>query len=177
MKKIFYSFVILFTFLAFVNAGEYAVINMDEVIKNSTAMIKASKELEKNKSDVEKKLKIEEDKLTKEKEGLESSVKTLAQDVAQNKVSAFQQKVFDFQQKVKDEEMKLQKSYTNVTIEIINNIKLVIEEMKKEDKKYNFKIVIPTLSLPYYDKSLDISSDVLSRLNKKLKEVETLKKN
>ena len=49
------------------NAGEIAIINVEEIIKNSTAMTKVNKELEAKKSDIEKKLKIDEKKLSDEK--------------------------------------------------------------------------------------------------------------
>ena len=157
------------------NATDIAVVNLEEVINNSTAMTKAKKVLEKRKSDVEKKLKSEEESLNKEKQSLESSVKTLAKDVAQEKVVAFQNKVLKFQSKVKDEEVNLQKAYSDVVVEITNNIKDIINDIKgKGDKK--FDVALPTAATLFYNENIDISSDVLSVLNKKLKEAKTLKK-
>ena len=62
----------------------------------------------------------------------------------------------------------------NVVIEITNNVKEIVAEMKQE-KEYNFDVVMPVATLVYTSSDLDISSEVLKRLNKKLKEVATLK--
>lgn len=175
MKKIL--FCLGFVIMALINqasAGEIAIINLEEIIKNSTAMNKINKDLEVKKADIEKKLKVDEKKLTDEKISLEGQIKTLSQEVAQQKVVEFQQKVVQFQQTVKENENTLQKTYMNGVIQVTNTIKAIVEEMKNEkNTKYDFKVVLPAATVLYSDKDLDISSEVLSRLNKKLKEVKT----
>lgn len=159
------------------NAGEVAVINLEEIIKNSTAMSKINKELEAKKSDIEKKLKIDEKKLTDEKTSLEAQIKTLSQDVAQQKVMDFQQKVMDFQKNVKENENDLQRTYMNAVVQVTNTVKEIVAEMKNEkNSKYDFQVVLPSASVIYNDKNLDISSEVLSRLNKRLKEIKVTNK-
>ncbi len=159
------------------NAGEVAVINLEEIIKNSTAMSKINKELEAKKSDIEKKLKIDEKKLTDEKTSLEAQIKTLSQDVAQQKVMNFQQKVMDFQKNVKENENDLQRTYMNAVVQVTNTVKEIVAEMKNEkNSKYDFQVVLPSASVIYSDKNLDISSEVLSRLNKRLKEIKVTNK-
>jgi len=154
------------------SAAEVAVINIEEIIKNSTAMSKVNKELEAKKSSIEKKLKIDEKKLSDEKTSLEAQIKTLSQDVAQQKVMDFQQKVVDFQKLVKENENDLQKTYMDAVIQVTNTVKEIVAEMKKEkNSKYKFKVVLPTASVIYNDKDLDISSEVLSRLNRRLKQI------
>lgn len=175
MKKI----ILCLGFLAmvFVNsarATEIATLNLDEVIKNSTAMTKVTKSLETKKSDVEKRLKAEEKKLNDERMSLENQIKTLSQDVAQEKVMAFQQKVMKFQQDVRESENDLQKSYMDAVIQITEKVKSIVAEMKNEkDSKYKYDVVLPAASVVHSDKSIDISPEVLSRLNKQLKEVKT----
>ena len=159
------------------NAGEIAIINVEEIIKNSTAMTKVNKELEAKKSDIEKKLKIDEKKLSDEKTSLEAQIKTLSQDVAQQKVMDFQQKVMDFQKTIKENENDLQKAYMNAVVQITNTVKDIVAEMKNEkNSKYDFQVVLPSASVIYSDDNLDISSEVLSRLNKKLKEIKVVDK-
>lgn len=173
MKKI----IICLGFLAMVlvnsaRATEIATINLDEVIKNSTAMTKATKSLEVQKGNVEKRLKAEEKKLNDEKMSLENQIKTLSQDVAQEKVMAFQQKVMKFQQDVRESESGLQKSYMDAVVQITEKVKSIVAEMKNEkDGKYKYDVVLPAASVVYSDRSIDISPEVLSRLNKQLKEV------
>ena len=157
-------------------ASDIAIIDLDEIIKNSTAMANVNKTLENEKAGIEKKLKIEEQKLTDEKNSLESTIKTLSQDVAQKKAMEFQQKVLAFQQEVRENETNLQKKYIDSVAEITNTIKQIVSDIKTEkNSKYDFDVVLPASMTIYHNSELDISSEVLSRLNKKLKTVKVLK--
>lgn len=174
MKKVLFCLVVLtLIFGGFeAKANEVAVINLEEIVNNSTAMNKVKKKLETKKSDMEKKLKIEEKGLTDEKTALESQLKMLSQDIAQEKILAFQDKVNTFQGKVKDSESELQKTYMDSYVTVVNTIKDIIVEMKNEkDSKYTFNVVLPKASTLYNNTDVDISAEVLNRLNKKLKEI------
>ena len=175
MKK----FLFCLGFLMLINqvfASDIAIINLDEIIKNSTAMANVNKTLENEKADIEKKLKIEEQKLTDEKNSLELTIKTLSQDVAQKKAMEFQQKVLAFQQEVRENETNLQKKYIDSVAEITNTIKEIVSDIRTEkNSKYDFDVVLPASMTIYNNSELDISSEVLSRLNKKLKNVKVLK--
>lgn len=174
MKKIL--FCLLGLMLVFGNvearASDIAIVNLEEIVNNSTAMVKAKKKLETKKTDIEKKLKAEEKSLSDEKNSLEGQIKILSQDVAQEKIMAFQEKVIAFQNKVKNNESELQKNFMDVYVEITNNIKDVIVEMRNEKgSKYDFDVVLPKASTLYNSQSIDISAEVLARLNKRLKEI------
>ncbi|MDD2840415.1 MAG: OmpH family outer membrane protein [Rickettsiales bacterium] len=174
MKRILFCLVVLTLMLSNfeARANEVAIVNLEEIVNNSTAIIKVKKKLEIKKSDIEKKLKAEEKVLTEERIALESRIKMLSQDVAQEKAIAFQEKVVSFQNKVKDNENELQKNFMDAYIEVTNNIKDIIVEMKNEkDSKYTFSVVLPKTSTLYNDKNIDISAEILARLNKRLKEI------
>lgn len=179
MKKILFclSFFAVLLLAGQSYASEVAVIDLDEILKNSTVMSKVNKTLENEKAGIEKKLKAEEEKLAEEKNSLESQVKTLSQEVAQQKVLEFQQKILAFQQKVKQNETDLQKKYMDSVIEVTEAIKNIVKEMKNEkDSKYSFDVVLPLSSTIYAESNLDISAEVLSRLNKQLKTVKAIEK-
>ena len=113
MKKILFclTLILFVSFNISANASEVAIINLDEVVNNSTAMIKTKKKLDAKKLEVEKKLKAEEKKLADEKTALESQIKILSQEVAQKKVLEFQEKIIAFQNSVKENENNLQKEF------------------------------------------------------------------
>lgn len=179
MKKILFclSFFSILLLAGQSYATEIATIDLDTVLKKSTAMSNVNKELENEKAGIEKKLKAEEEKLSEEKNSLESQVKTLSQEVAQQKVLEFQQKVLAFQQKVKQSEVDLQKKYMDSVVEVTEKIKDIVKEMKNEkDSEYNFDVVLPLASTIYAEPNLDISAEVSSRLNKQLKTVKAIEK-
>lgn len=162
-------------FINQVNASEIAVINLDEIIKNSTAMTKVNKALESRKADMEKRLKAQEKTLSNEKASLESQIKTLSQDVAQEKVAEFQQKVLNFQKEVRENENSLQKTYMDAIVEITNKIKEIVADMKTEKgSKYKYDVVLPSSAVVFNEKNVDISSEVLFKLNKELKTVKAI---
>ena len=174
MKKVLFCLMVLaFTFSSInARANEVAVINLEEIIINSTSLNKVQKKLKAKKSDWEKKLKVEEKSLKNEGKALESQLKMLSQEVAREKVSTFQNKMLAFQNKVKESENELQKTYMNAYVEVTNNIKDIIVEMKNEkDSKYAFNLVLPKASTLYNNSDIDISREVLKRLNKRLKEI------
>jgi len=175
MKKLLLCLCLLLSvFIAVPNviAGEIAVVNLDEIIKNSTAMTKFTKDLEKQKSDMEKKLKLKEDNLANEKNSLQSELTHLSDSLAQEKASAFQKKVFDFQGEIKDNESTLQKKYMDGILEVTNSIRSILVEMKSEkNSKYTYTVVLPKSSAIYNDNGIDVSAEVLARLNKRLKKI------
>jgi len=174
MKKILFclvSLVLLFgSFEA--KANEVAVINLEEIVNNSIAMNKFKKKLEAQKSDMEKKLKVEEKSLKDEQTALEAQSKMLSQEMLQQKAIALQDKINTFQNKVKDSENELQKNFMDAYVQLTNNIKDIIVNMKNEkNNKYTFDVVIPQASTLYSNSDIDISGEVLKRLNNKLKEI------
>jgi Skp family chaperone for outer membrane proteins len=172
MKKILFCIGFFAMMVTTVSANEIAVINLEEVLKNSTAMSKITKNLEAKKTEMEKKLKAEEQKLSGEKTTLENQLKTLSPETAQSRVSEFQEKVMAFQSNVKESEAELQKSYMDAVMKVTENIKSIVQEMKTEkNSKYTFNVVFPTASTIYHDSTIDISSEALARLNKRLKEI------
>jgi Skp family chaperone for outer membrane proteins len=171
-NKIIYSLLFLAFFSTFADATEIAVVNVEEIVKNSKVIANVQKTLEDKKNELEKKLKVDEKKLTDEKNELEGQLKILSQDVAQEKVAKFQEKVVSFQTKVKENEVLLQKGYVNAINDITKKIKEIVVEIKNEkDGKYKFDMVVLSNAVVYSDSSFDISSEVLVRLNKKLKKV------
>ncbi|MDR0423649.1 MAG: OmpH family outer membrane protein [Rickettsiales bacterium] len=173
MKKNFLlSLFVVLSIVSVVSATEFATLKVEEVIKNSTAMEKVNKEIEKKKKEIEKDLQKEEKDLATEKESLEREINVLDKDVAEKKIQKFQEKVVKFQTKVKDSESNLQQANINAVNKILENIKAILSEMKNEKgSTYVYDIVLPTSTVVFVEKGLDISGEVLTRLNKKYKEV------
>ncbi len=177
MKKIILSLITLFLLtLSNVDAKTIATVDLDEIIKNSKAMTALNKEMEEQKKDSEKLFKTKEQDLNNQKTSLESQIKTLSQEAAQQKVMEFQQKVIQFQQEIQLKDEQLKKLYLDSILEITEEIKVITSEMKNEKgSEYDFEIVIPVSTIIYSEKDLDISAEVLSRLNKKIKTLKALK--
>ncbi|MDR2527057.1 MAG: OmpH family outer membrane protein [Rickettsiales bacterium] len=173
MKRTFFGLVLSLFVIMSANsfaATSVAIIKINEIISKSVAMQKAKKEIDKKKEQIEKDLKEKEKKLMNEKADFESQAKVLDRMVLEEKALKFQEKVIKFQEEVRQNEQLLASVNNNVIGQILDNIKKIIADIKKEGK-HDFDIVIPADIAIHHDSKLDISGDVMVRLDKEYKEV------
>ena len=122
------------------------------------------------KNQIQKELRKEENKLNAMKEDIQNKKSILSQEALEEKMIAFQSDVVSFQKEVKSKEELLQKAYMDAVLEVTDEIKLIVEEIKAEEK-YKFDIALSSPMVIYVNSSLDISADVLRRLNKRLRTI------
>ena len=171
MKKNFLTILIISLMLLGFNeikAVEIAVVNIEEIAKNSLAINKLNKDLNQKKDNLQKKFRDTEIKLNAKRDDIASKSSILSQEAMQKKAMEFQQEVMEFQEEVKKEETNLQQELMEGLSVVNEQVEKIILEIKKEEqyKKYNF--IINSASLLYFEEKDDISSEVLKRLNKKL---------
>jgi outer membrane protein len=148
-----------------------AVVNTQEILNKSTAAnaLKdaANAKMKEFQADLNKKsnaLKDEEEELGKQRSVLEQSVWA-------EKVKKFRQKATDAQRDAQEKKARIDKALGNGFGEIQ---KAFLDIASKIAKEKGYKVVVTTSALVYADSSLDISAEVLERLNKQLPKV-TLK--
>ncbi len=150
---------------------QIAIVNTQEILNKSTAAnaLKdaANAKMKEFQADLNKKsnaLKDEEEELGKQRSVLDQAVWA-------EKVKKFRQKATDAQRDAQEKKARIDKALGNGFGEIQKAFLDIAAKIAKE-KGYN--AVITTSALVYADSSLDISAEVLERLNKQLPKV-TLK--
>jgi len=173
MKKLLsiFTIVIVFLMVSNANATNIAIIDIEQVVENSVAMKGVHKKLTSKKEKMQKELEKEESALNAKRDDIAGKSSILSKEALNDKMADFQQDVVAFQKKVREREDALQHAYMGAVGEITEEIKTIVKEMKS-DEKYNFDVAITSSVAVYSDESLDISAEVLKRLNKKVKSVQ-----
>jgi outer membrane protein len=142
-----------------------AVVNIQQIMKDSSAAKSASDQLEKKQKSFQAELTKKDEALQKEDKELGKQRGVLSKEAFEEKTAAFRKKVTDVQKEVQSKKATLDNAYARALNDIQKAVTEIIADMAKEK---GFIIAIPTSQILYTDDKLDISKDVLERLNKKL---------
>lgn len=146
-----------------------AVVDIEAILENSVAIVhiqksinKISKNIQKELSEKETKLKLIEDDLIKQRG-------VLSKEKFEKKVSQFNKKVDETKQERHNKKTALEQAHSAAFAKVHNHTVLVIKELSE---KYGFNIVFPSTQAIFVQDNLNITKEVITRLNEKLKFVE-----
>ena len=138
------------------------------ILNNSDAGKKAQKTL-KNKLDTGfKNLKDKETKILEEEKKIIQQKKILSQEEYKKQVNTLREKVSSLQKERSSLVNKISKQRAKARNELLKNLNPIIKEYMQEKK---IRMVIDKKSLLLADENLDITKEIMLRLNKKLKSI------
>ncbi len=169
-KTIFYAMAISAAFIVPAFAADavkptIAVVNIQQIMKDSTAAKTVREQLESKQKSFQAEITKKEEGLKKEDQELGKQKSVLAKDAFDKKISEFRTKATSVQKDVQAKKALLDGAFEHSLNDIQKVVTDIIADLAKEK---GFVVAVPTSQILYADKSLDISSDVLDRLNKKL---------
>lgn len=169
-KSIFYAMVIAVTFSAPAFAADavkptVAVVNIQQIMRDSTAAKTVREQLENKQKSFQAEITKKEEGLKKEDQELGKQKSVLAKDAFEKKLVEFRTKATNMQKDVQAKKALLDGAFERSLNDIQKIVTDIIADLAKEK---GFVVAVPTSQILYADKSLDISSEVLDRLNKKL---------
>lgn len=147
------------------DASKVAVVNIQKVMKDSTAAKSVREQLEGKQKAYQTEITKKEEELKKEDEELGKQRSVLAKDAFEKKAQAFRKKATDMQKEVQSKKAMLDSGFERALTDIQQATTGIIADLAKEK---GFTMAIPTSQILYADPAMDISDDVLERLNKKL---------
>ncbi len=146
-----------------------AVVDIKRIIDDSAAAKTAQKEVTALKDKYFKEIKNQDTLLQKRQKELMDQKKALSAD-------AFNKKVGEFKTKVDQERAEVTRKQKIVETAFVKSLELIRDETMKVVKEVaaekNIDIVIPTSQLLHSKEGLDITDEVLTRLNKRLTKVD-----
>jgi outer membrane protein len=168
------GFVVLFLALSFTNiaaanATNIAVVNLENVLKNCDAMKDAQQKISKKQTSFQKEIDKKQEALEKESKQVAAKKATLSEEAFNKEQEKFSKKVDDLKELVNNRQDALKKSSMDVITKVNDKIKEVVEEIKEEQK---LDLIIAAGSAVYYQDNLDVSAEVLKRLNKKVSKID-----
>jgi Skp family chaperone for outer membrane proteins len=146
-----------------------AVVDVKRITDESLAAKTAKDQVEKLKNKYVAEIKDEEKKLQARQKELLEQKKALS-------AEAFNKKVTEFREKVESDQKDAAKKQKIVEAAFMKSLELIRDETVKVvaeiAKEKNLDLVVPTAQLLFSKPGMDISDEVLARLNKRLTKVD-----
>ena len=146
-----------------------ATVGVQNIMRDSTAAKSIHEQLDSKQRAFQAELTKKEDALRKEEQELAKQRGSLSKEAFEQKVKAFQERVTTNQKEVETKKMTLDSAYERAVAQIQKSVTDIIGELAKER---GFAVAMPSSQILYADPSLDITADVLSRLNQRLPRVD-----
>lgn len=159
------AFALAFTAPAQADEVKIAVVDVQQVVRNSLAAKDISAQIEKKRLAHQAEIAKQEESLEKRNQELTKQRAVLAPEAFEQKVKEFKAQVADVQRDVQKRRSDLDRIYTNALSEIQKSVFTIISKLSEER---GFSIAIPTSQILFAKKELDISDEVLKRLNVQL---------
>jgi len=152
-----------------VPANTIAVVNIQQIMRDSTAAQNVREQLESKQKSFQSEISKKEDTLHKEDQDLSKQRSVLSKTAFEDKARAFSKKATEVQKEVQAKKALLDNAFERALNDIQKAVTDIIQDIAKEK---GFAIAIPTSQILYSDSKLDISAEVLTRLNQKLPKLE-----
>ncbi len=149
-------------------AAEVGILDVEKIVKESTAMRDIQKKISAKQDEYQKEVDKKQKELEKEQKAIESKKSALSQEAFDAKTKDFQKKIDDLKTYVDKKQNILKKASIDGMGKVNDEIKEIIADLVKEK---GYTVVVPASQTLYYQDDLDISDEVLKRLNKKVTKV------
>jgi len=151
------------------NAGSIGILDVEKIVKESTAMRDIQSKVSKKQEEYQKEVTKKQTALEAEQKKIEGKKNVLSKEALEKESAAFEKKVEDLKAFVEKKQNSLKKASLDSMSKVNDKIKDIIADISKEK---SFEAIIPSAQALYFNDDLDISSEVLSRLNKKVTKVD-----
>lgn len=147
---------------------QIATVNLQQVMNGSTAYQDVHAQLEHKQKAFQIEISKKEDELQKEKQKLGHEQTVLSKSAFEKKAEAFGKKVTEAQKEGQSKNALLNAAFERSMGEIQKAVNDIVADLAKEK---GFTVAIPSSEMLYADPKLDISEEVLKRLNQKLPKI------
>ncbi|PIR32152.1 MAG: hypothetical protein COV36_05075 [Alphaproteobacteria bacterium CG11_big_fil_rev_8_21_14_0_20_44_7] len=148
-----------------IQSPKIVVVDIQRILNESTAAKDLSKQIEEKRDQYQSQITAEENSLKKKEEDLVKQKNILSKDALAAKQKEFINDVNEVRKGIQEKKLKLDNAYKKSLGNIQQEVSKIIEEMAAEQ---GFNIAMPTSQLVFANADLDISSEVLKKLNSSL---------
>lgn len=142
-----------------------AVVNIQQIMRDATAAKSVREQLESKQKSFQADITKKEEALQKEDQALAKQQSVLSKEAFAEKAKAFRTKATEVQKEVQAKKALLDSGFEHALNDIQKAVNEIIAEMAKEK---GFMMAVPSSQILYADEKMDVSKEVLERLNKKL---------
>lgn len=169
-----YIFTVLIIFFRSISAygepsAKIAVVDVESILENSSAIGSIRKSINELTKTIEDEITEQEKEYKKRQQELLELQKTLNQEKFDSLVLKFNKNVSKIQKNIQQKKIALEQAHSQA-IEVVHQKTIsIIGDLAK---KYSLDIVLPTSQVLYVKSELNITPEVISKLNNDLKEVQ-----
>lgn len=168
-----FSGVALFAFVFFLSSVSHAnvtlaVVDVEAILSDSSAAKSIKSQVDKKRKGFLSSVKKEEDKLRKEQKEIEQKRDSLSKEELLKKAQEFEKGRLDARKSIQEQKSQLDKAYSKSMNMLTKVIFDVCQEIADER---DIDLVITRQNIIVGNMSLDITKDVMERMNKKLPNV------
>lgn len=146
-----------------------AVLNIQSIMKDSSAAKSVKSQLDSKQKAYQAELSKKEEKLQKDDQALAKQRGVLSKEEFEKKVQSFKKEYSATQKEVQSKKNKLDKAFAQSLADIQKAVTDIVAGISKER---GYVMVVPTSQILYADPALDISAEVLTKLNEKLPDLQ-----
>ena len=165
MKKIFLFVILSVFYFSSSFADNSYFIDFKSVLNTSKAGSDAQKKLKKEFEDETKKFSTKEAEIKKEEKDIISKKKLITKEEYLNKVNLLRKKVLDLQKNKQKVLSKIAKRRNDAKLELLKAVNPIVKKYMEDN---NIRIVLDKQSVLMGDSSLEITSQIITILNKEL---------
>ncbi len=165
MKKYLITSIFFALFSLNATAGGVGILDVEKIIKESAVMRDIQSKVSKKQDEYQKEVTKKQDVLESDQKKLEAKRNILSKDAFEKETKAFEKKIDELKTFVDKKQNSLKKASMDSMGKINDKIKDLIADISKEQ---DLDIIIPASQTLFYKDQLDISAEVLKRLNKKI---------
>lgn len=170
MNKRFLTLLAVSAFFTFnAQAAGIGILDVEKIVKESTAMRDIQSKVSKKQDEYQKEVTKKQTALEAEQKKIEGKKSLLSKEAFEKETTAFEKKVDELKTFVDKKQNSLKKASVDSMSKVNDKIKDIIADISKEKE---LDAIVPASQALYYRDDLDISAEVLSRLNKKITKVD-----
>lgn len=144
------------------------IVDIQKIMRDSLAAKNLHTQIEKKKTDFETEIKKQEDELQKTDKDLADQRNVLSAEALDKKRSEFKDRITKVQHNVQTRKAQLEEAYNHALSDIQASVLKITADLAKEK---NLALVIPSSQILYAQDKMNISDEVLKRLDKDMPKV------
>ncbi len=170
MKKYFFTCLAAISLLSLsANAAGTGIIDVEKIIKESSAMRDVQAKIGKKQDEYQKEVAKKQEELESEQKHIEGKRNVLSKEAFEKETLSFEKKLDDLKTFVDKKQNSLKKASMEAMSKVNDKIKDIISDVAKEK---DFDVITPASQTLYYKDELEVTDEVLKRLNKKIFKVD-----
>ncbi len=142
-----------------------AIIDLQKILRESKAALDVVAQVEAYKNAFQDQIRLEEEELRSEEQELKRQRPILSQEAFDQKRRAFERRVTEVQRRVRERSRALDQVMRQSRQTLSGEVRAIVSEMSGTN---GFNLVLERSQVVFFDNAVEITTDVMARLNKRL---------